>query len=52
MSGSFPCFILKAAEGEARGEADYWGSLGSPVAQLHRGPGQCAALCPDDDGQG
>jgi len=43
---------LQAAEGKAGGEADYWGSLGSPVAQLHRGPRQRAAVRTDDDGQG
>lgn len=43
---------LQAAEGEARGEADHRGSPGSPLAQLHRGPRQRAAVRPDDDGQG
>lgn len=42
----------QAPKGEARGEINYRRSLGSSLAQLHRGSGQCAALCSDDDGQG
>lgn len=51
LSNNLHC-PLQAAEGEARGEVDHWGSLGSSLAQLHRGPRQRAALRPDDDGQG
>lgn len=43
---------LQIAEGKTRGKTYHWGSLGSPLAQLHWGPGQCPAVCPDDDGQG
>lgn len=44
-------FLLQAAEGETRGETDHWRSPGSSLAKLHRGPGQRAAFCSDDDGQ-